>query len=281
MKLHFLVFAMTTLSGLLPGWLGPDAAQAQEARRNVSQCQAIAQSIPKATFASFSGPVPIAAAADNETVTLTYIGHSTFLIETPGGISIATDYSGWYTPPRMPMVATMNRAHSSHYTLTPDPAIKYVLHGWSDVPGEKAKIDLTVGDTYIRNVTTDIRGGYGGAQPDGNSIFIFEVAGLCIGHLGHLHYELTDAHYTEIGRLDIVMVPVDGGLTMGADSMSRIIKRLRSSLILPMHQPRPLANFLSMFGPDFDVVYATGNSIDVSMRTLPKKPQIYVAKGMH
>ncbi len=280
MKLHFLVFAMTTFSGLLPGWLGSDAAQAQEARRNVSQCQAIAQSIPKATFASFSGAVPIAGAADNETVTLTYIGHSTFLIETPGGVSIATDYSGWYTPPRMPMVATMNRAHSSHYTLTPDPAIKYVLHGWSDVPGEKAKIDLTVGDTYIRNVTTDIRGGYGAPQPDGNSIFIFEVAGLCIGHLGHLHYELTDAHYTEIGRLDIVMVPVDGGLTMGADSMSRIIKRLRSSLVLPMHQPRPLANFLSMFGPDFDVVYATSNSIDVSMRTLPKKPQIYVAKGM-
>jgi len=280
MKLHFLVFAMTTLSGLLPGWLGSDAAQAQEARRNVSQCQAIAQSIPKATFASFSGAVPIAGAADNETVTLTYIGHSTFLIETPGGVSIATDYSGWYTPPRMPMVATMNRAHSSHYTLTPDPAIKYVLHGWSDVPGEKAKIDLTVGDTYIRNVTTDIRGGYGGPQAGGNSIFIFEVAGLCIGHLGHLHYELTDAHYTEIGRLDIVMVPVDGGLTMGADSMSRIIKRLRSSLVLPMHQQRPLANFLSMFGPDFDVVYASGNSIDVSMRTLPKKPQIFVAKGM-
>ena len=281
MRLHFLVFALTTLAGLLPVWLTSGTAEAQEARRNVSQCQAIAQAIPKASFASFSGPAPIMSAAmADETVTITYIGHSTFLIETPGGISIATDYSGWYTPPRMPMVATMNRAHSSHYTLAPDPAIKYVLHGWSDVPGEKAKIDMVVGDTYIRNVTTDIRGGYGAPQADGNSIFIFEVAGLCIGHLGHLHYELTDAHYTEIGRLDIVMVPVDGGLTMGADSMSRIIKRLRSSLILPMHQPRPLASFLSMFGPDFDIVYAPTDSISVSMRTLPRKPQIYVAKGM-
>lgn len=278
MKLHFLVFAMI---GLLPGWLAAESTQAQEARRNVSQCQAIAQSIPKATFASFSGPAPVLKTAlTEETVKLTYIGHSTFLIETPGGVSIATDYSGWYTPPRMPMVATMNRAHSSHYTLAPDPAIKYVLHGWSDVPGEKPKVDMVVGDTYIRNVTTDIRGGFGAPQQDGNSIFIFEVAGLCIGHLGHLHYELTDAHYTEIGRLDIVMVPVDGGLTMGADSMSRIIKRLRSSLILPMHQPRPLASFLSMFGPDFDIVYAPTNSIDVSLRTLPKKPQIYVAQGM-
>jgi len=178
------------------------------------------------------------------------------------------------------MVVTMNRAHSSHYTLVTDPAIKYVLHGWSDVPGEKAKINLVVGDTYIRNVTTDIRGGLGAPQQDGNSIFIFEVAGLCIGHLGHLHYELTEAHYTDIGRLDVVMVPVDGGLTMGSDSMSRVIKRLRASLILPMHQPRPLQSFLSMFGPDFDISYAPTNTISVSLRTLPKKPLIYVAKGM-
>jgi L-ascorbate metabolism protein UlaG (beta-lactamase superfamily) len=258
-----------------------EAAAAQEEQRNVSQCQAIAQSIPQATFASFTGSAPIIdATATDQSVTLTYIGHSTFLIETPGGVTIATDYSGWYSPPQAPMVVTMHRAHASHYTLVTDPAIRYVLHGWSDVPGEKAKINLMVGDTYIRNVTTDIRGGFGAPQQDGNSIFIFEVAGLCIGHLGHLHYELTEAHYKDIGRLDVVMVPVDGGLTMGSDSMSRVIKRLRASLILPMHQPRPLQSFLSMFGPDFDISYAPTNTITVSLRTLPKKPLIYVAKGM-
>jgi L-ascorbate metabolism protein UlaG (beta-lactamase superfamily) len=277
MRPRFLVFAITCLLVLLAA----ETAAAQEKRGNVSQCQAVAQAVPEATFASFTGaPRSMPAGAAEEMVTLTYIGHSTFFIETPGGVSIATDFSGWYLPPRTPMVATMNRAHASHFTLTPDAGIQYVLHGWSDTPGEKAKIELTVGDTYIRNVTTDIRGGYGATQKDGNSIFIFEVAGLCIGHLGHLHYELTEAQYTEIGRLDVVMVPVDGGLTMGADSMSRIIKRLRSSLILPMHQPRPLQGFLSMFGPEFDIAYAPTNTITVSMRTLPKKPLIYVAKSM-
>ncbi|MBZ9791409.1 MBL fold metallo-hydrolase [Rhizobium sp. 3T7] len=278
MKPRFLVFAIACLMVLVAA----EAAAAQEERRNVSQCQAVAQSIPQATFASFTGPAPIAGTgATDQSVTLTYIGHSTFLIETPGGVTIATDYSGWYSPPQVPMVVTMNRAHSSHYSLVTDPAIKYVLHGWSDVPGEKAKVNLVVGDTYIRNVTTDIRGGFGAPQQDGNSIFIFEVAGLCIGHLGHLHYELTETHYTEIGRLDVVMVPVDGGLTMGSDSMSRVIKRLRASLILPMHQPRPLQSFLSMFGPDFEISYAPTNTITVSLRTLPKKPLIYVATGMH
>lgn len=154
----------------------------------------------------------------------------------------------------------MNRAHMTHFTLSPDPAIQHVLHGWSDTPGEKAEHKLLVGDVYIRNVATDIRnrwGDYRSFQENGNSIFIFEVAGLCIGHLGHLHHELTDKHYAEIGRLDVLMVPVDGGLTMGADSMSRVVKRLRSALILPMHRTGPpLEQFLTMFGESFQIAYA-------------------------
>ncbi|ARQ11574.1 metallo-beta-lactamase family hydrolase protein [Rhizobium etli] len=280
MKPHYLILAITCL----PAFAASHPAQAQEQHPPASQCQAIAENMPKATFASFSGaPAPILAASEGEDVKFTYLGHSTFEIETPGGIIIATDYNGWYRPATTPDVVTMNKAHTTHFTLTPEPDIKHVLHGWSDVPGEKASINLVVGDAYIRNVTTDIRFSYGldGSQEDGNSIFIFEIAGLCIGHLGHLHYELTDSHYTEIGRLDVVMVPVDGGLTMGADSMSRVIKRLRSSLVLPMHRRGPPVNaFVSMFGKDFDITYAPDDSLTVSMRTLPKKPLIYVMKGV-
>lgn len=245
----------------------------------MSQCQAIAAAAPAASFASFSVPaaVPVAS-ADTGEVTITFVGHSTFLIETPDGVSIATDYNGWFRTPSAPDVVTMNRAHSSHYTLSPDPAIEHVLHGWRD-DGTPADHDLVVGDAYIRNVTTDIRSGFEGMIPDANSIFIFEVAGLCIGHLGHLHHELDESHYRQIGRLDVLMVPVDGGLTMGAESMSRVVSRLRSALILPMH--RPLTNdFLAMFGDEFDKSFATEPSVKVSLRSLPKRPLIYVLQGV-
>lgn len=265
--------------------------KAQDAPMTVSQCQAIAQAVPGASFASFSSgsaPLPVvftqadpkSALADRETVDITYAGHSTYFIETPGGIGIATDYSGVYKPSRVPDVITMNRAHSTHYTFNPDPGIDQVLPGWSDVPGEKARHNVVVGDAYIRNVTTDIRSWGGGFEENGNSIFIFEMAGLCIGHLGHLHHELTEGHYTEIGRLDILMVPVDGGLTMGADSMSRVVERLRSSLILPMHQPSGLDRFLGMMGGKFAVTYAREPTLRISMRTLPKRPTIIVPLGM-
>ena len=269
---------LAAIAFLLLPWSVP--AHAQDARPPVSQCQAIARALPGVTFASFKPPVPQKAQAANEDVVITYVGHSTFLIETPGGISVATDYSGWYAPARVPDVATMNKAHSSHYTLTPDPAIKHVLHGWGD-DGEPADHDVVLGDLYIRNVTTDIRAGGGVMEPDGNSIFIFEVAGLCIGHLGHLHHELDDGDYAAIGRLDVVMVPVDGGLTMGAQSMSRVVTRLRSALILPMHRRGPpVTSFLQMFGDGFDKSFAAGASVTVSLRSLPRKPLIYILQGV-
>ena len=279
MMLRYILLPFAAIAFLHFLWLTP--AHAQNSPQPISQCQAIAQTLPDVVFASFKrqSALNVQALASDE-VKITYIGHSTFLIETPGGVSIATDYSGWYVPPKTPEVVTMNKAHSSHYTLTPDPAIKHVLHGWGG-DGEPADHDVVIGDTYIRNVTTDIRAGGAMMEPDGNSIFIFEVAGLCIGHLGHLHHELDDTDYAEIGRLDVLMVPVDGGLTMGAESMSRVVTRLRSALILPMHRRGPpVTNFLQMFGDTFDRSFAVEASVSVSVRSLPRKPLIYILQGV-
>ncbi|MGV3548547.1 MBL fold metallo-hydrolase [Rhizobium sp.] len=260
----------------------PVVAQEKEPPRNFSQCQAIASRLPGATFARYE-PSPASlfqpAAIADQPVKITYLGHSTFHIVTPGGVTIATDYNGWFKPPATPMVATMNNAHTTHYTLTPEPDIKYVLRGWSETPGEGIKHEVAIEDTFIRNVTTDINR-WGRQAKDGNSIFIFEVQGLCIGHLGHLQQELDEGHYAEIGRLDVVMVPVDGGLTMGRESMSRVVQRLRARVILPMHRQGPVVDdFLSMFGPDYDQVMSSESTIEVSLRSLPKKPTIYVLKG--
>ncbi|MDR7029378.1 MBL fold metallo-hydrolase [Rhizobium rosettiformans] len=263
------------------------SAFAQEAPRpQVSQCQLIAEKIPDVQYANFtppaSGAPAVTLAQVQEDVVITFVGHSTFQIDTPGGISIATDFNGWLRTSRTPDVVTMNKAHSSHYTLNPDPAIGAVLHGWNEAePGQPIEHRLVVGDAYVRNVPTDIRSWGGEMEPNGNSIFIFEVAGLCIGHLGHLHHELTDTHYGEIGRLDILMVPVDGGLTLGADSMSRIVKRLRSAVILPMHRRGPpIETFLSMFDDSFDTQISENRGFTVSMRTLPRKPLILVLQGV-
>ncbi|MBE0692952.1 MAG: MBL fold metallo-hydrolase, partial [Aquamicrobium sp.] len=188
--------------------------------------------------------------------------------------------SGHYGYDPLPRVVTMNRAHRTHYTDVPDPGIEHVLRGWNP-EGGPARHAVTVDDVYIRNVPTDIRNWGGGMEPDGNSIFIFEVAGLCIGHLGHLHHHLEDAHYGAIGRLDILMVPIDGGMTLSVDAMSEISKRLFSSLILPMHRhATPIGEFTARMGETFDVKFSGERSVTVSLRDLPRRPTILVLKGV-
>lgn len=260
----------------------PLAASAQE-EPPPSRCVAIAEALPSATYASFTAPkaqTPLLAEAfvDGD-VTITYAGHSTYIIETPAGVRIATDFSGVYGADPLPRVVTMNKAHRTHYSDHPDPAIEYVLRGWNP-DGGPARHAVVVDDVYIRNVPTDIRNG-GDLGKDGNSIFIFEVAGLCIGHLGHLHHRLEDAHYGAIGRLDILMVPIDGGMTLSLDRMSEITARLYSSMILPMHRhATPISEFTGRMGEDFAVEFLSGRSLTVSLKTLPDRPTIIILDGV-
>jgi L-ascorbate metabolism protein UlaG (beta-lactamase superfamily) len=255
------------------------AAAAQEPPRD-SECLAMAATAPRVL------PVSLRRiATKSDEVTITYGGHSTYVIETPGGIKIATDYTGAYVTGRLPDVVTMNHAHSSHYTLSPDPRIPHVLHGWGD-DGAAANIALRVGDVFIRNVPTDIRRGYvidpnAEMIPDGNSIFIFEVAGLCIGHLGHLHHKLDDSHFAAIGRLDILMVPIDGTYTMSLEGISDITRRLRASVVLPMHRfMTPLDEFMSLIGKQFAIDVRSERSLTISRATLPDTPTVIILSGV-
>ena len=254
-------------------------AAAQDAPR-ASECLAMANAAPRAT------PVSLRlAAAKADEVAITYAGHSTYYIDTPGGVRIATDFSGAHRTGRLPDVITMNRAHGTHYTLFPDSRIPHVLHGWGE-DGQPAKIAQRVGDVLIRNVTTDIRRYFGDSYnsemiKDGNSIFIFEVAGLCIGHLGHLHHQLDDSHFAAIGRLDIVMVPIDGTYTMSLDGVSDITRRLRASVVLPMHRfMTPLDDFMRRIGQQFEIDVRSERTLKISRDSLPGAPTVIILEGV-
>ena len=233
---------------------------------------------PRATPASMR----LAALAADQ-ARISYVGHSTFLLESPRNVKIATDYNDYVKPRVLPDIVTMNHAHSTHYTDFPDPSIKHVLRGWGPTPDQPARHDIQVSDVRIRNVPTNIRSWMGGGtERHGNSIFIFEVANLCIAHLGHLHHTLNQQQLNEIGRIDVVMVPVDGGVTLDIEGMAEVLQALKAPLMIPMHyfSTYSLRRFLDVLGEkSFEVEISETPSLVVSKTTLPAKPKVLVLPG--
>lgn len=271
--------ACALLVGIAPMVFAPSASAQNKSDRVPSTCLAVAENLNGPELPVHYASLRTIAGPSKYDVTISYQGHSTYLIESPEGVKIATDFAGWLTDRVVPDVVTMNQAHSSHYTDFPNPEIKIVLKGWGDglTPADH---NVMVGDTLIRNVTTDIIRWQ--KRPDGNSIFIFEAGGLCIGHLGHLHHRLSESQYTKIGRLDVVMIAVDGGLTMTHVSAKEILERLRSSVILPMHLRSydALPRFLAYLGSGFPVERLPKNRLTLSLRNLPKQPTVMLLPGV-
>ncbi|HEX6441742.1 MAG TPA: MBL fold metallo-hydrolase [Stellaceae bacterium] len=220
-----------------------------------------------------------AAAGDEKVVAIDFLGHASFLIESPQGVRIVTDYNDMIGAPVTPDIVTMNNAHPTHYTDHPDPAIKYVLRGW-DPAGGTASHNLEFQDVRVHNVATNVRE-FGGTRYNGNSIFVFDTADLCIAHLGHLHHTLTQTHLAELGQIDIVLVPVDGGYTLNQADMIEVLQQIGPKLAIPMHifSQMTLERFLARAAEHYKVRQADKPRIVLTRADLPKEPEILVLPG--
>lgn len=241
-------------------------------------------------FAAWAGCAPIAfdkprvwpAAAGDDTVRITFLGHASFEIVSPRGVRAITDYNGYNVTGEPPDIATMNHAHSSHYTSAPDPRIPHVLRGWKD--GDAApRHELTVRDMHVTNLPTNIRDWRGGTEVYGNSIFVFEAAGLCIAHLGHLHHPLEPQDLNALGHIDIVMVAVDGSWTMSQGDAATVIDQLQPRIVLPMHYftQDVLAGFLDMMRGKYAIEVRQSPVLEISRAALPGQPTVIALPGGH
>ncbi len=243
-----------------------------------SKCIAYAEHGPRIVPAAFE---PVQAQSPLVgVVEIEYVNHSTFRLRSPAGVIVATDYAGYAGEGPVPDIATMNHAHDSHYTDYPDPAIAHVLRGWNPLGGP-ANHHLHVKDLMVRNVSTDIRSWSDTVERDGNSIFIYEVADLCIGHLGHLHHKPTPEQLGRIGRLDVVFAAVDGTYTLDIPTMIELLKDLRASLVIPMHffGGSSLDLFVAGMATDFVVRINQEPITTISLSNLPRRPTVLVLPG--
>ena len=213
-------------------------------------------------------------------VRLHFSGHGGVVIIASDGTIAATDYNdipGITT--RAPDVITMNDTLPSQKTDTPDAHIPHVLQGWPDAQGRPAVHDLRVGGMLVRNVTTNSRGTAGqGMRVGGNSIFIFETEGLCIGHFGLLQVMPNADQLARIGRLDVAIIAVEGPNILPTDEMIKVLGHLQVRVVIPVHWNtyETLAQVMAQFEREIPVVPTASAQIDLSTAILPGEMTVMV-----
>ena len=262
--------ALTRLAKTGPGWLPALIVLFSFAADAAARCWPVAQIQP-----GFHR----AALPEAGTLRLTFLGHSSFLIETPGGASAVTDFNGFLTPSEPPDIVTMNNAHDTHYTDFVDPDIEMVLRGWGE-KGGIADHDLTYKDLRVWNLPTNVRD-VGGTRFNGNSIFVFEAADLCVAHLGHLHHLLTDEDLGVLGQIDVLLAPVDGAFTMAQEFMVEVIHQISPAVVIPMHyfNPQTLRRFLALIHGRYEIVASNSPRVTFSRLDLPYRKVIVLPGG--
>ena len=171
---------------------------------------------------------------------LTWYGQSCFLLETAAGTRVLMDPfgkgAGYPLPANLRAdVVTISHEHPDHNNVRMSTGTPHVIHGLTADKKGWARIEERFRDVSIRSVGVyhdDKRGAVRGLD----TVFIFEVGGLRIAHLGDLGHTLDDDQLEAIGSVDVLLVPVGGATTIDAYQATRVIDQLHPRLmVVPMH----------------------------------------------
>ena len=168
--------------------------------------------------------------------TFTYMGQSTFVLSTSTGLKVLID-------PVAPMmfkndpvdgvdVVTVSHEHPDHNYVQLATGSPTVIRGLAS--GDFAKVDQTMKGVRIRTVGS-VHDAQQGAQRGKNAIFVFELPGLKIVHLGDLGLRLDAKQIADIGPADVLLIPVSGGPTLDPKTAAEVIGQLSAKVVIPMH----------------------------------------------
>lgn len=256
-----------------------------------------ATTIPTATMATptIKPPTSTPAAAQpakNASITLTWYGHASFVLGTSTGLKALLDPTTEVTNYKIPKMTNMDLVTASHehtdHNATDladgDPIVVLRglgLDGW-------AKIDQTIKGVRVQTVGV-FHDDTQGTQRGKNAIFVFDVDGLRMAHLGDLGHVLSTEQIKEIGIVDVLLIPVGGFYTIDAKKAAEVVNQLNPKIIVPMHYKTadlapslasvlaPVDDFIKAMGDQVKVVQ-TGQTITIEKDKLPATRTMMVMK---
>lgn len=166
-----------------------------------------------------------------ETIRLRWHGHSCFEVASELLTVVTDPHDGrslGIVPPKVRAdVVLVSHDHFDHAAVrvVEKPGQTLVLRDTGGLPG---------GAFTARGVHT-FHDAQRGVSRGANTVFVFELEGVTFCHLGDLGHELTPEQYAEIGRVDVLFVPIGGVFTIDGPAAWRTVKAVRPRVAVPMH----------------------------------------------
>ncbi len=159
---------------------------------------------------------------------LTWHGHACFrlrgrdavILMDPVGRHLGSDISRL-----RPDIVTISHRHPGHSNVEALKGTFTILDG----PGE-----YEIKDVFITGVRT-YHDSEGGKRLGRNTVYLLESEGMVLAHLGDLGHALTAEQAELMSNVDILLVPVGGGRSLGPEQAAEVIAQLEPAIVVPMH----------------------------------------------
>ncbi len=206
-----------------------------------------------------------------------WFGHACFRLRGREGTVITDPYSKElglsFARPRGDIV-TISHAHPGHSFAQGVKGEPKVIEG----PGE-----YEIKNIFITGVPT-AHDKKGGKERGTNTVYVFDLDGLTICHLGDLGHVPTQPQAEALGNVNVLLVPVGGVSTISAGEAAEIVSMLEPQIVIPMHFFHPdlkfkldtAAKFFKEMGIKASDPVA---SLKVTKDSLPKETEVVLLEA--
>ncbi len=208
-----------------------------------------------------------------------WLGHAAMLITSRDGLKVITDP---YTPDALGLqygpidveadIVTVSHDHADHNYVDSVKGKPEVVKG--------SGVHNALGVTFqgIQTYHDDSAGSERGS----NTVFCFTIDDLKLCHLGDLGHALRPEDQSQIGKVDILFIPVGGKFTIDAGTAVQICHKLQPGVVIPMHYrtkrcPDFPVDRAEVFLALMDTVRRPGSSeAEFSYESLPLNTEVVV-----
>ena len=198
---------------------------------------------------------------------IVYLGHSSFRIKGKTATVVTDPYDercGKFPKDTVADIVTVSHDHTDHNQVDKVQGLRFKVQG----PGEYEVKGVSIIGIHTWHDDKE------GAERGANTVYVIEMEGLRVCHLGDLGHKLTEGQLEEIGPIDVVMMPVGGVYTIDAKTAVEVVKQLDPWVIIPMHFQTSELKLSNRLASSAEFIKETGKTAQILLKYVVSKDKL-------